>query len=337
MGKLWISFPLQVSARDTDEDTPPQLDFLLGGTAAGVGPIHGEEMPRSRSREPESREPMKSSGYSGGAFDRAMASSGRAWGDRGPATSPKPQAFDISSHNSGGESALLAIVQEMRKQREQDAKETAEQLKSLKGEKSVFTYSLRDDLRVLGDGDADLGKHLEAFQDVCLLRYDREGCQAQRGLYEAKPSAVFDRVIVALDASFHESDEAKAMKARAKYDNLEKKSTAFQQFQVSWLEALTELNAAGVYKCQKYLLYDYLHKIGSSSAKKFRETCVSGRCDPLQVSSRSSEVRKTGLKPRLWRERSRFERMLTRRERRTCHSMPGGLTLCSRVMESVPG
>ena len=86
------------------------------------------------------------------------------------------------------------------------------------------------------------------------------------GDYEPKPSAVFDRVVAALDsldASFHESDEAKAMKAGAKYDNLEKKSTAFQEFQVSWLEALTELNAAGVYKCQKDLLYDYLHKIGS--------------------------------------------------------------------------
>ena len=85
----------------------------------------------------------------------------------------KPQAFDISSHNSGGETALLAIVQEMRKQREQDAKATAEQLKSLKREKSVFTYSLRDDLRVIGDGDADLGQHLKAFQDVCLVSNPR--------------------------------------------------------------------------------------------------------------------------------------------------------------------
>ena len=59
--------------------------------------------------------------------------------------------------------------------------------------------------------------------------------------------------MAALDASFHESDEAKAMKARAKYDALDKKSTAFQEFQVSWLETLTELNAAGVYKCQKDL------------------------------------------------------------------------------------
>ena len=36
-------------------------------------------------------------------------------------------------------SEMFAIVQEMRKQREQDAKERAEQLQSLKEEKSIFT------------------------------------------------------------------------------------------------------------------------------------------------------------------------------------------------------
>ena len=39
---------------------------------------------------------------------------------------------------------------------------------TLKEGKSAFTYSLRDDLPVFGDGDSDLDKHLEAFQDVCL-------------------------------------------------------------------------------------------------------------------------------------------------------------------------
>ena len=51
----------------------------------------------------------------------------------------------------------MAIVQEMIRQREQDARERAEQLKTLK-EKSVFTYSLQDDCLCL-----------EAFQDVCLV------------------------------------------------------------------------------------------------------------------------------------------------------------------------
>ncbi|OLP82682.1 hypothetical protein AK812_SmicGene36642 [Symbiodinium microadriaticum] len=60
-----------------------------------------------------------------------------------------------------------------------------------------------------------------------------------------------------------ESDEAKAMKARSRYDNLEKTASPLQELHVSWLEALPELNAAGVYKSQKDLLYDYLHKIGS--------------------------------------------------------------------------
>ena len=78
-----------------------------------MGPIHEEDVPRSRSREPEGR---------GGV---------RSWSARGQAAASKPRTFDISSHNSGGDSALPAIVQAMRKQREQDAEERAEQLQSL--------------------------------------------------------------------------------------------------------------------------------------------------------------------------------------------------------------
>ena len=48
-------------------------------------------------------------------------------------------------------------------------KDRAAELRNFKDEKSVFTYSLRDDLRVFGDGDSDLDKHLESFQDVCLV------------------------------------------------------------------------------------------------------------------------------------------------------------------------
>ncbi|CAE7883936.1 unnamed protein product [Symbiodinium microadriaticum] len=195
-----------------------------------------------------------------------------------------PHHYDPAStgNNSGQETVLLASVQEMRRQREQDAKERAEQLKSMREEKSVFTYTLRNDLPVFGDGDSDLDKHLEAFSDVCMVvkpKGDREKLRLfartlkgtrrrcydtiikeakHNGDYESKPASVFDRVVAALDASFHESDEAKAMKARARYDSLGKRATQFQEFQVSWLEALTELNSAGV-----YLLYDYLHKIGS--------------------------------------------------------------------------
>ena len=113
----------------------------------------------------------------------------------------------------------MAIVQEMRRQREQDAKERAEQLKSMREEKSVFTYSLRDDLPVFGDGDSDLDKHLEAFSDVCMvvkLKGDREKLRLfartlkgtrrrcyytiikeakhNSGDYESKPASVFDRV-----------------------------------------------------------------------------------------------------------------------------------------------
>ena len=90
-----------------------------------------------------------------------------------------PHRYDLASSGQpcGQDAALLAIVQEMRRQREQDAKERAEQLKSMREEKSVFTYSLRDDLPVFGDGDSDLDKHLEAFSDVGMVvkpKGDRE-------------------------------------------------------------------------------------------------------------------------------------------------------------------
>ena len=160
----------------------------------------------------------------------------------------RAQHFDMasSSNPSGGETA-----EEMRNQREQDARDRAAELKSLRGEKSVFTFNLKDDLPIFGDGDTDLDRHLESFQEVCLVvkpNNDREKLRLfartlkgtrrrcydtivkeakSNGDYEARPNVVYDWVVAALDASFHESDEAKAMKARAKYDALDKKSTAF--------------------------------------------------------------------------------------------------------------
>ena len=191
----------------------------------------------------------------------------------------------------------------------------------------MFTFNLKDDLPIFGDGDTDLDRHLESFQDVCLVvkpSSDREQLRLfartlkgtcrrcydtvvkeakSNGDYEARPNVVYDRVVAALDASFHESDEAKAMKARAKYDALDKKSTAFQEFQVSWLEALTELNAAGVYKCQKDLLYDYLHKIGSylrDEVSRDRRFWPWKPAPGIQQEFRG--VESCSLRPRSWRE-----------------------------------
>ncbi|CAE7786512.1 unnamed protein product, partial [Symbiodinium necroappetens] len=270
--------------RDPGEEAPPAPDYFA--EAGGVGPIREEPKSRSRSRDPASWEERYQQYRATMPDEQASAAPSLR------AHLPEkalPHHYDLASSGppSGQDSALLAIVQEMRRQREQDAKERAEQLKSMREEKSVFTYSLRDDLPVFGDGDSDLDKHLEAFSDVCMvvkpkgdreklrlfartLKGTRRRCYGtiikeakHNGDYESKPASVFDRVVAALDASFHESDEAKAMKARARYDSLEKRATQFQEFQVSWLEALTELNSAGVYKCQKDLLYDYLRKIGS--------------------------------------------------------------------------
>ena len=67
----------------------------------------------------------------------------RAARSSGLATSSKPQTFDISSHNSGSESALLAIVQEMHKQPERDAKDRAEQLKRRVFSRILFAMTCR--------------------------------------------------------------------------------------------------------------------------------------------------------------------------------------------------
>ena len=111
----------------------------------------------------------------------------------------------------------------------------------------MFTFNLKDDLPIFGDQDVDLERHMEAFADVCAIVkpsnarerlrvfgrtltgtrrkcYDTIIKEAKAtGEHEDKPALVFDRVVAALDASFHETDEAKAMKARAKFDHLEKR------------------------------------------------------------------------------------------------------------------
>ena len=228
--------PSRFRRRDLGDEAPPAPDFFA--EASGVGPIHED---RSRSREAPLRSSASDEPVGGVSSARALL----------PERS-LPHHYDLAStagNNSGQDAALLAIVQEMRRQREQDAKERAEQLKSMREEKSVFTYSLRDDLPVFGDGDSDLDKHLEAFSDVCMVvkpKGDREKLRLfartlkgtrrrcydtiikeakHNGDYESKPASVFDRVVAALDASFHESDEAKAMKARARYDGLEKRAS----------------------------------------------------------------------------------------------------------------
>ena len=97
-----------------------------------------------------------------------------------------------------------------------------QEMRTLKDEKSVFTFNLWDDLPMFGDGDSDFNKHLESFH-VCLLVigeklrlfarrlkgthrrcYDMFAKEAKHsGDYEDKPSVVFDRVIAAPDAPFN--------------------------------------------------------------------------------------------------------------------------------------
>ena len=118
----------------------------------------------------------------------------------------------------------------------------------------------------------------------------------------------------------------KAMKARARYDNLEKKATQFQE--VFWLEALAELNSAGVYKCQKDLLYDYLHKIGSFVRD---EVSRDRRFWPLRP---SPGVKQEFRGVEIWSEATLVAREITLARTRTRPWSP--ITLQARLSPRVP-
>ncbi|CAE7778267.1 unnamed protein product, partial [Symbiodinium pilosum] len=192
-----------------------------------------------------------------------------------------------SSQNAAQETALMATVQEMRRQPEQDDRECAAELRSVKEEtSSVFTFNLRDDLPVFGDGDSDLDKHLESFQDVCLVVEPKNGREKLQSFARALKGTLrrcYDTIVKEAKLSTMETTRANPRWSlagrsghgcflprvkRSKGDEGQsllrwpgKEECAFQDFQASWLEALTELNAAGAYKCQKDLLYDYLHNL----------------------------------------------------------------------------
>ena len=192
-----------------------------------------------------------------------------------------------SSQNAVQETALMATVQEMRRQPEQDDRECAAELRSVKEEtSSVFTFNLRDDLPVFGDGDSDLDKHLESFQDVCLVVEPKNGREKLQSFARALKGTLrrcYDTIVKEAKLSTMETTRANPRWSlagrsghgcflprvkRSKGDEGQsllrwpgKEECAFQDFQASWLEALTELNAAGAYKCQKDLLYDYLHNL----------------------------------------------------------------------------
>ena len=51
---------------------------------------------------------------------------------------------------------------------------------------------------------------------------------------------MLDRVVVALKRSFHETEEARAVRAKRRYEDLVKGRDRFQDFQVAWHEALAD-------------------------------------------------------------------------------------------------
>ena len=105
-----------------------------------------------------------------------------------------------------------------------------------------------------------LGKTLAGDRHRCYKSIVK--ASRRTGQYTSDPNKVFEQVVLALYSTFHETDEARAMKAKRKYDCLEKGSESYQQFSVAWVESLAELEDAGVEKSEKDLFLDFLQKCG---------------------------------------------------------------------------
>ena len=194
---------------------------------------------------------------------------------------------------------MAVLVNELRearlqeaKGREEDRAARAKELELLAHRKepgSIFKITPQADFPIFGDKDTDVEAHMEDFEDLFnlanpvggvsgperlrllgkTLAGDRLRCyrsivKASRrtGQYTSDPNKVFEQVVLALYSTFHETDEARAMKAKRKYDCLEKGSESYQQFSVAWVESLAELEDAGVEKSEKDLFLDFLQKCG---------------------------------------------------------------------------
>jgi hypothetical protein len=208
--------------------------------------------------------------------------------------SPEPVRAALASH--GASDGVMAILAEMRDQRADDNRlRKEESAKKSTGEeayrgKSVFYIKPQADFPILGDNDRDIEAHVDDFEDMVNLCDPVHGIRPAEKLKlfgktlkgnkkevfrtvtrEAKvddeisknPQLVLDRVITSLKSDFHETVEARNMRAKNTYEALDKGKKTFQEFQLAWKSALADLTEAGIYKGETDLFYDYLKKIGS--------------------------------------------------------------------------
>ena len=115
----------------------------------------------------------------------------------------------------------------------------------------------------------------DGSREAEALWKDLEGRQKRRyqtiikgarnaGEFDAAPATVLDRVVVQLKSSFHETEEARAVRAKRRYEDLTKGRDRFQDFQAAWREALADLAEAGIVRGEKDLLLDYIAKLGGN-------------------------------------------------------------------------
>jgi len=160
-----------------------------------------------------------------------------------------------------------------------------------KSSTSIFQVKPQADFPKFGDKDHDVESHMENFEDLCTLANPNggvsdaerlrlfgqtlEGTRARcyrSAVKEAKkdgtivtdPKGVLADIVAQLYADFHETDEARTLKAKKRFDNLEKGRDTYQTFATAWSEALADLKAAKISKPEKELFYDFILKIGPS-------------------------------------------------------------------------
>ena len=86
------------------------------------------------------------------------------------------------------------------------------------------------------------GQTLEGTRARCYRSAVKEA--KKDGTIVSDPKKVLADIVAQLYADFHETDEARTLKAKKRFDNLEKGRDTYQTFATAWSEALADLKAA---------------------------------------------------------------------------------------------
>ena len=216
----------------------------------GCGPVLGPELQASQKPIPNGSDQKKAAGAAQETkdFSRKPSAAGEEVGFATPTrarlgaleSTPKKvtlQADDEGSETSTQAEALLELVRELKMGREEDR--AARDKQAANQQSKVFTFKANEALPIMGDRDSDLEKHMQDFEDFLAmlgptpardklklfgktLKGTKLKCYSTvvkdsrtTGEYDSNPLAVLDKVAASLDASFHESEEARSMRAKS--------------------------------------------------------------------------------------------------------------------------